>query len=178
MSHIFSWRRCVWPIGDRVVHANTSTIEVNAIQLGDALRGFLNGAHSYEAKTTRPIRPLIVDNGHFFNVTKPGELFVEVALSRTDAQAKYSKHTAWIRGNGRMRWAPRRWRRTFRVSERWAPVTCAARRAAGSRTTSRCVTVFISGSWSRRCCGRSVVRVRIRVNWWCRWFTVHGGGQV
>jgi hypothetical protein len=97
------------PIGYRVVHANASTIEVNAIQLGDALRGFLSGAHSYEAKATRPVRPLIVDNGHFFDMTEPSELFVEVTLSRADTQTKDAKHTAWIWClNGRMRWAPGR----------------------------------------------------------------------
>jgi len=85
VSHVFSWRRCVWSVGDRIVYTDASTIEVNTVQFGNALPSFLNGAHSYEAETTRPIRPLIVYNGHFFDMTKPSELFIEVALSRTDA---------------------------------------------------------------------------------------------
>jgi hypothetical protein len=75
----------VWAIGDRVINTNASTIEVNAIQFSDALRCFLNGTHSYKAKTTRSVRPLIVYNGHFFDVAKPSELFVEVTLSGADA---------------------------------------------------------------------------------------------
>lgn len=42
--------------------------------------------------------PLVVDNGHFFNMPKPAEFLIKVALSCADAQAKDTKHVTRIRG--------------------------------------------------------------------------------
>lgn len=87
----------------------------DAIQLIYALRGFLHGAHTDKTKATRPVRlmwsqiggtitgyrvkmyPLVINDGHFFNMPKPAELLVEVTFSRADTQPKDTEHAAWVR---------------------------------------------------------------------------------
>ena len=41
--------------------------------------------------------PLVIDDGHFFNMPKPAELLVEVTFSRADTQPKDTEHAAWVR---------------------------------------------------------------------------------
>lgn len=43
------------------------------------------------------VYPLVVDNGHFFNMSKPAKFLVEITLGRTNTQTKDAEHTARIR---------------------------------------------------------------------------------
>jgi hypothetical protein len=108
VSHVLPRGRSMRPISYGIVNSDPTAIQINAVQLINALRGFLDSAHTDKTKATRPVRPLVVDNGHFFNMPKPAEFLIEVTLSCANAQAKDTKHVARIRGNGGMRGAPRR----------------------------------------------------------------------
>lgn len=79
------------PIGDRIVNADSATIQFHAIKLFDASGSFLGGRHRDETEASGPVRlALVIDNDYFFNTTKPTELVVEVALNSSDTEAEHT----------------------------------------------------------------------------------------
>jgi hypothetical protein len=99
MPHIFTRRRCVRTVRNRVVDTDATSIEVHAVELLDATCSILDGSHFYEAKSTGSIGlPLIIHDCDFFDTAEATELFVEVALLGANAEAKHTKHIGRIGG--------------------------------------------------------------------------------
>jgi hypothetical protein len=95
-----------------VVDTDTATIELNTIELLDALSRVLNGRHTDEAEATRPTRlltrafsgqtrhsrgetyTLVIHNGYLLNATKAREFVIEITLLRANAEAKHTENVA------------------------------------------------------------------------------------
>jgi len=98
MPHVFTRRWGVRTVGDRVVDADTTTVELHAVELLDAPGSVLDGSHFYETKPTGPVRtyPLIVHDGDFFDSAEATELFIEVALLSANTKAEHTQHVGRI----------------------------------------------------------------------------------
>lgn len=138
VPHVLARRWSMRAISDRVVHTDATTVQVDSIEFLNASSSIFNGRHFYETKSPRAIRPLVVNDGHFFNSAETTKLFVQVALLGANAEPEDTQHIGRIGrllGNWGVRGSPGGRRRPPTI--RGTTITCIVIAASAGAARTR-----------------------------------------